>query len=93
MRKNWLSVSETAERTGRSASEIRRLVEEEELEGHRDEPTGPLLVSEESVEEFLDDEDDDRDDDEAADDAFDRGYDEGFADGKAEAACDDEDDL
>ena len=92
MRKNWLTVGETAERIEGSPSQVRRLVEEEELEGRRDGPTGPLLVSEESVEEFLDEEDD-RDDEEHADDVFDRAYDEGFADGKAEAACDDEDDL
>ncbi len=76
----FLVLSEAAEDLELSVAEVRRLVEEGELEGHRDEPTGPLLITKESVDDYADEADDDADED-----AFDRGYNEGHADGLAEA--------
>ena len=74
-------LSEAIEQLECTPSEIRRMIEDGELIAHRDDPTGPLLVSQRSIDDFLDAEDDDKPE---VGDGFDAGYDEGWADALAE---------
>ncbi len=57
--KKHATLSEAMDQLDCSPSEVRRLIEEEVLVARRDDPTGPLRISQASIDEYLDAEDDD----------------------------------
>ena len=81
----YVVLSEAIEQLECSPSEVRRMIEDGELDGRRDGPTGPLLVSQKSIDDHLEREEDDQD--EGAD-CLDDAYDEGWADAMAERSED-----
>ena len=87
----YLTTSEAAEKMEVSPATVRRLIEDEELDGKRRTKSGPWLVSEESIEKYLEEiESGERESPDYAK-GFDAGYDEGFSDAEAETKPDDED--
>ena len=86
----WLTTAEAADELEVSPSTVRRLVEEGELKSKRRTRHGPLLISEESIEDYMDSLEDGDTEHPEVERAYDEGYDEGVRD--AECGDDDEDD-
>lgn len=79
----WILLRTSAEDHDPSSAEVRRLTEDGELRARRDDPTGPLMISQGSLEDYREEEARDGDGD-VADADFDSRYDEGWAGAMAE---------
>ena len=91
MAKKWFTTSETADRLEVSPTTVRRLIENEDLQGKRHTKSGPWSVSEDSIEEFLREIESGERESPDFQEGYDHGYDRGFADAQAESKPDDED--